>query len=160
MHVFMVNLGLVPNFDNGARNGLNHAYFRVMRRAVSILLLVVMCALSAFPGMSGHDLSRLGHLAQHYRHHIEQHQQHELSFIEFLVEHYATPQSHQDEPWEHSSLPMHPGAACTATSAAVDLPATPLIPTVSEASPQTYAHSVAVGSPIHRTSCLDQPPRF
>lgn len=128
-----------------------------MYRACATMLLTIVSILAMFPGMDGQELVRLGSAVAHYHHHVHQHGQTDLTLAEFVVEHYATPASNQQEPWEHHNLPLQHGSPTTSM---------PALPTSSHPLPLFTTIIVVLsfdgqpyGKPISRTLGVFQPPR-
>lgn len=128
-----------------------------MYRACATILFAIVSILAMLPGMDGQELVRLGSAVAHYHHHVEQHGQQDLSLAEFITEHYGTPASNQQEPWEHHNLPLQHGSPTVFVQA---------LPTKAVPHP-LFAEGIAVpsfdgqpyGKPISRTLAVFQPPR-
>lgn len=78
-----------------------------MQRLVSIFLAFLLSFTSFVPGMDARELAKISALVHHYRHHVQDHGQTDLSFVDFLVLHYGQPGADQDN--EHSELPLMNG---------------------------------------------------
>jgi hypothetical protein len=66
------------------------------------------------PRLDAHELMRLGAVVEHFHHHVEEHGEKQLSFMEFLVDHFSA--NSTPDP-EHDSLPLHHHSECTGITA-------------------------------------------
>ncbi|CAN5454219.1 hypothetical protein BH10BAC6_BH10BAC6_12690 [soil metagenome] len=78
-----------------------------MQRLVSIFLAILLSFSSLVPGMDAREIAKISALVDHYRHHIQDHGETDLTFTDFLIQHYGQPGSNQDT--EHSELPLMNG---------------------------------------------------
>lgn len=78
-----------------------------MQRLVSIFLVILLSCSSLVPGMDAREVAKISALVDHYRHHVQDHGETGLSFVDFLVLHYGQPGADQDH--EHSELPLMSG---------------------------------------------------
>jgi len=128
-----------------------------MRRCIALLLLVVFGTLSLVPNMDGRELLPLGALVEHYQHHVNDHGERNLSFTDFLIDHYAVAPTQQKETSEHSNLPLH----VKITVACASLPGIPSfslppVPVSAAISRSTY---VPPTPPSDCLRCPEHPPR-
>lgn len=104
------------------------------------------------------DLPKIPAIWGHYQHHVREHGENDLSFVEYLVDHF-TGFDHQDD--EHAQLPLHcTGGVAGGSSGAyvgVDV-VTNVQPYFSEPTPVTYAKPEAK-PPAEPTSKTVKPPR-
>ncbi|MBL1161473.1 MAG: hypothetical protein D8M52_07120 [Chlorobi bacterium] len=77
-----------------------------MRKVLIILLTVLL-----IPGNGLPEFEHVAAVIQHYHHHIQVHGEHNLPFLQFLVDHYGS-KSHKDA--EHDQLPFHGCSHCQA----------------------------------------------
>jgi len=104
------------------------------------------------------DLPKIPAIWGHYQHHVREHGENDLSFVEYLVDHF-TGFDHQDD--EHAQLPMHSVPGCAGASGGVYVGVcveTDVKPYCSEPTRQTYTTSSAKPS-SPTTSKTVKPPR-
>jgi len=131
-----------------------------MQRLVSIFLAFLLSFTSFVPGMDAQELAKISALVHHYRHHVQDHGQTDLSFVDFLVLHYGQPGADQDN--EHSELPLMnghptlpllsgpvPPTTLTAPEPRVQAALLPIL--TSDGRPE--GRTVEVFQPPKRTSC-------
>jgi hypothetical protein len=127
-----------------------------MQRLVSIFLVLLLSCTSIVPGMDAREVAKISALVDHYRHHVQEHGQTDLSFIDFLVLHYARPGADQED--DHSDLPLMNGHPTSLPLSGPVLPATLAAP-----EPPVRARLLPLpcsdGSPEHRTLDVFQPPK-
>lgn len=132
------------------------AYLCGMQRLVSTFLAFLLLSTSIVPGMDARELAKISALADHYRHHVQEHGQTDLSFLDFLILHYGHSNADQDD--DHSGLPLLSGHP---TSPTLSGPVAP--PTISAPDPVEQGRCVVLptseGSPQGRTADVFQPPK-
>ncbi len=121
-------------------------------------LIIIMSVFCIGLGPVLPDLPKIPAVWGHYQHHIDVHGENDLSFVEFLVDHFAGTDRHEDE---HSTLPMHSVAgfagAFGGVYVGVDV-VTSVEPYSTEPSGKTYAKPAAE-PPAEPTSKTAKPPR-
>ncbi|MBU3699434.1 MAG: hypothetical protein FGM33_05405 [Candidatus Kapabacteria bacterium] len=125
-----------------------------MKIIVSILLLPVLLAGSLLGSYDAPELAKMGNLVRHYVHHVQDHGQSTLTFLDFLHDHFDG-SAGSDE--EHDSLPLLGGSSPMTTS--VELPTCSTNLTVAVADAPYPALADHVGVPHLRTPDVFQPPR-
>lgn len=70
---------------------------------------MIFCSVLIGLGPEMHELQKLPGVVLHYEHHLEVHGESDLTFLEYLVDHFGE-RSHDDA--DHASLPFHDGFAC------------------------------------------------
>ncbi|MBL0323064.1 MAG: hypothetical protein KA339_05975 [Candidatus Kapabacteria bacterium] len=75
-----------------------------MRRLLSILLLPLVFTSTVIAGFDVHELEKLGNVVLHYQHHVSEHGETDLSFFEYLADHFSASSSHEDQ--QHKGLPL------------------------------------------------------
>ena len=75
-----------------------------MRHFISILLLPLVFTSTVIAGFDVHELEKLGNVVLHYQHHVSDHGETNLSFVEYLVDHFSASSSHEDQ--DHRGLPL------------------------------------------------------
>lgn len=110
-----------------------------MLKLVSYFLLPLHLLASALGTTSPVELAKVANVVHHYVHHVEDHRETNLSFADFLIQHFG---SRQSDDREHDSLPLmgcHPATVVPAdlvhdildaAPTSVDLPPRPVIAVV------------------------------
>lgn len=75
-----------------------------LRHFLSILLLPLVFASTVIAGFDVHELEKLGNVVIHYQHHVSDHGETDLSFFEYLADHFSASSSHEDQ--QHKGLPL------------------------------------------------------
>ncbi len=72
-------------------------------KLISIIVAPFLLLTSVVAGFDTSALRAAGELVKHYRHHVEEHGQTDLSLIDFLVSHFSASAQPDDE---HNGLPL------------------------------------------------------
>ena len=101
------------------------------------------------------ELSKLGNLVHHYVHHVQEHGEQDLSFFDFLVEHFG---SHDNNDSEHESLPLLGGGGWQFP--AVELPTQMILTALSPTDVPVRSVELPVSAPFCAPPDIFQPPRI
>jgi hypothetical protein len=85
-------------------------------KSLAIILFPIHLVAALLGSYEQSELSKIGNLVDHYQHHVSEHGQPDLSFIDFLVDHFGTDHSADDE---HEALPLLGG--CTTAFIAAEI---------------------------------------
>ncbi|MFN4908380.1 MAG: hypothetical protein ACK47W_07810 [Bacteroidota bacterium] len=86
-------------------------------KSLAIILLPIHLMAALLGSNEPSELSKIGNLISHYQHHVMQHGQPNLSFIDFLVDHFGSDQAADDE---HEALPLLGGCSATFLAAEIE----------------------------------------
>ncbi len=126
-----------------------------MRSAVTTLLLPLLFVTSLVAGFNTRELRNIGGLVHHYRHHVEAHGERDLTFWDFLADHFSGGAKRDDE---HRDLPLLGSGTAPVTVAVTVVEADPL-------GTPTPVHTLErplepTPAPLHRPcGRIFQPPR-
>jgi hypothetical protein len=127
-----------------------------MQRLVATILLSLLCFVSMVPGMDMREVGKVSALVDHYRHHVTEHHETNLSFVDFLVLHYGQSQQGSDD--DHSGLPLF---GCHPSTPTVSGPTDP--PLITAPDPVDMGRAIVLpiseGSPENRPADVFQPPK-
>ena len=101
------------------------------------------------------ELSKLGNLVHHYVHHVQEHGEQDLSFFDFLIEHFG---SHDNNDSEHESLPLLGGGGWQIP--AVELPTLMILTALSPTDVPVSSVELPVSAPLSAPPDIFQPPRI
>lgn len=100
------------------------------------------------------ELSKLGNLVHHYVHHVQEHGEQDLSFFDFLIEHFGSAGGNDSE---HESLPLLGGGGWQIS--AVELPTRLILTALSPTDVPASTVDVQVSAPLSAPPDIFQPPR-
>lgn len=125
-----------------------------MKTLVSLLLLPALVAGSLLGSYDASEMGKVGNLVRHYVHHVNDHGESTLTFLEFLNEHFDGSTTGDAE---HESLPLLGG--CSVVTTSVELPTLSMDLTVAVADAPPPFRTDANGVPHQSALDVFQPPR-
>jgi len=93
-----------------------------MRKPISFFFALVILFEATLPGMEVAELNKIPALISHFQHH--QKQDNTISFLDFIILHYNSPDHHDQDPVTHHNLPFsdHHSHNCQLQQAIFTLP--------------------------------------
>lgn len=116
-----------------------------MKKSIATILLPIQLIAALLGSNAPSELSKIGNLIDHYEHHVREHGQHDLTILDFLIEHFGLDHGADDE---HEALPLLGGCGAPAAAAEVEQLRIDL---------QLSTVNVS-GSPLRRTEVVPQTP--
>ena len=104
-------------------------------KSFATILLPIQLIVALLGTYDPGELSKIANLADHYRHHVQEHGETNLTIMDFLIDHFASDHATDDE---HHALPLLGGGtasiqaieiqrpSCDPQPEPVDVPASPL----------------------------------
>ena len=80
----------------------------MLKYVIACALLPILIAGSMIGSYDSIELRKLPNVVEHYNHHVNVHGEHDLSFLQFLADHYS---SETERDVEHENLPALGGLA-------------------------------------------------
>lgn len=85
-------------------------------KSLAIILLPIHLVAALLGSYDPQELAKIGNLVEHFDHHVSAHGQRDLSFVDFLIDHFGSKQRSDDE---HEALPLLGG--CTSAMSAAEI---------------------------------------
>ena len=133
---------------------IRNLVLRHVMKALATILLPLQLVIALLGTYDPVELSKLGNLVHHYVHHVQEHGEQDLSFLNFLVEHFGTDSINDSE---HESLPLLGGGGWQIP--AVELPTRMILAALSPTDAPSSAVERPVSAPLSAPADIFQPPR-
>lgn len=124
-------------------------------KSLAIILLPIHLLAALLGSYEPQELSKFGNLVEHFDHHVSAHGQADLSFVDFLIDHFGSQQRSDDE---HEALPLLGGCTSAVPVAEIEYVRVELRPQPVDVPPSPLP-SLA-GAPRRTTTDIFQPPRI
>ncbi len=133
---------------------IRNLILRNVMRTLATMLLPLQLVIALLGTYDPAELSKLGNLVHHYVHHVQEHGEQDLSFLNFLVEHFGSSDINDSE---HESLPLLGGGGWQIP--AVELPTRMILAALSPTDAPMSAMELPVSAPLSAPPDIFQPPR-